>query len=177
MTRKAAGKSKSKSRKPTAEKSGGKSPRPRNGEATQFKPGNVWRWPKGTSGNPGGRPKGLSDAYRQWLELPAQENPDLTNAQAIAAMQVYRAKYGDVTAAKEIRQATEGDRLTTWKDEVIALLRSGAISVTDVLEEFPDDGQQLVVAAGLAGVEAAPAEAEGGAATGGAAGEQPAGPA
>ena len=34
-------------------------------EATQFKPGNPWRFKPGVSPNPGGRPKLLSEAFRQ----------------------------------------------------------------------------------------------------------------
>lgn len=74
-----------------------------------FEKGHKWRWPKGVSGNPGGLPKGVSDAYRAWLELPYEKDQTMTNAQALAVAQGYQAHQGDVQAAKEIRQATEGD--------------------------------------------------------------------
>ncbi len=68
----------------------------------QFKPG--------VSGNPGGRPRLLSDAYREYLATP---DPDTgrTRAQDIAVAQGVEALKGETGAAKELRQATEGDTL------------------------------------------------------------------
>lgn len=70
----------------------------------QFKPG--------VSGNPGGRPKALSEAYRDMLarvdESDAQKR---THAELIADALKKQALKGDVAAAKEIRAGTEGDTL------------------------------------------------------------------
>lgn len=94
----------------------------------QFVHGNKWRWPKGVSGNPGGRPATLSGAYKAWLELPYAKDPSMTNAQAIAAAQGEWALDGDATAAREIRQATEGDTTTNTStitiDSVVPLLEA-----------------------------------------------------
>lgn len=117
--------------KKTAHKTGDRRGKTGRSIETQFKPGNIYAWPKGFTPNPGGRPKKLSDAYREWLELPSKENPDITNAQAIAARQGHEAAQGDVTAAKEIRQATEGERsitidVTKLNDRQLELAISGA---------------------------------------------------
>ncbi len=94
----------------------------------QFAHGNKWRWPKGVSGNPGGRPATLSGAYKAWLELPYAKDPSMTNAQAIAAAQGEWALDGDASAAREIRQATEGDKTTNTStinvDNVVPLLQA-----------------------------------------------------
>lgn len=94
----------------------------------QFSHGNKWRWPKGVSGNPGGRPATLSGAYKAWLELPYAKDPSMTNAQAIAAAQGEWALDGDASAAREIRQATEGDKTTNTStinvDNVVPLLQA-----------------------------------------------------
>jgi uncharacterized protein DUF5681 len=75
-----------------------------------FQPGHKWRWPKGVSGNPGGEPRGISKAYAAWLELACDENLSITNAQAIALAMGENAIHGNTFSAKEIRQATEGDK-------------------------------------------------------------------
>lgn len=67
-------------------------------------------FPKGVSGNPGGRPKLLGESYREWL---AKQNANgTTNAQTIAESIGQLAALGEIQAAREIRSATEGDRLT-----------------------------------------------------------------
>lgn len=74
------------------------------GAATQFKPGK--------SGNPGGRPKGLSDAYKEWLAAVNANDPlGRTNAQLGAMAIGLEMLKGDTAAAREIRSATEGDTL------------------------------------------------------------------
>ena len=68
-----------------------------------------YRWKKGQSGNPGGRPKTkvLSEAYRNALaELSPKDQRTL--AEAIAAALVRRALKSDVRAAAEIADRTEG---------------------------------------------------------------------
>lgn len=93
-----------------------------------FPKGHKWRWPKGVSGNPGGRPATLSGAYKAWLELPYPKDPSMTNAQAIAVAQGAWALDGDATAAREIRQATEGDTTTNTTrinvDNIVPLLQA-----------------------------------------------------
>src|SRR5271168_4212991 len=66
---------------------------------------------KGQSGNPGGRPrsKTLSDAYRLKLEEPVPNDPEgRTWAELIAEAQVRDAVRGNVQAAREIADRTEG---------------------------------------------------------------------
>lgn len=72
-------------------------------EAHRFKPGQ--------SGNPGGRPKtaSLSKAYRNVLDSSLPNDADRrTYAEAIAQTLVTRAMKGDVSAAKELADRTEG---------------------------------------------------------------------
>lgn len=72
-----------------------------NLEAHKFAPGQ--------SGNPSGRPKLLGESYREWL---AKLNTNgMTNAEAVALAMGIEAMKGDVSAAREIRAATEGDTL------------------------------------------------------------------
>ena len=79
-----------------------------------FKPSNPWRWRKGQSGNPGGVPKKLSDAYRKSLE-EVDEN-GMPNSAKIAMAQVWKATVlADTQAAREIRTATEGDTVNLSK--------------------------------------------------------------
>jgi hypothetical protein len=70
------------------------------------------RFPKGTSGNPGGRPKMklMSEAYKAALELEehAKFPVPRTNAEAIAQKMVSEAKAGKVNAAGEITDRVEG---------------------------------------------------------------------
>ena len=75
-----------------------------------FKPGNPWRIKPGEVRNPGGRPRLLSDAYREWLA--AENEQGVTNAANVAVTIGTRAMIGDVQSAKELRQATEGDKFT-----------------------------------------------------------------
>lgn len=65
-------------------------------------------WPKGTSGNPGGRPKSvtLSDAYAK--ELGSELDDGTTKAEAVARRMVAKAMRGNLAAASEISDRTEG---------------------------------------------------------------------
>jgi hypothetical protein len=72
---------------------------------------NLTPWPKGVSGNPGGRPKktALSDAIREQLaQVDEKDQAGRTNAEIIAAALVARAKKGDIRAASEIADRAEG---------------------------------------------------------------------
>jgi len=73
--------------------------------------GKPYRWKKGQSGNPSGRPKSktLSDAYRNKLEEPVPNDPEgRTWAELIAEAQARGAVRGNVQAAREIADRTEG---------------------------------------------------------------------
>ncbi len=84
---------------------------------TLFQKGNVHRFKPGESGNPGGRPKLLADAYRKKLEEISPNDPDgRTYAEIIAAGQVVKA-ISDTQAAREIRSATEGSRVNVFGAE------------------------------------------------------------
>jgi len=66
------------------------------------------RFQPGVSGNPSGRPKLLSGAYKAML-AELDEATGLTNAELIAVAARAEAISGDVSAMREIRSATEGD--------------------------------------------------------------------
>ena len=70
----------------------------------------------------------LGIAYTAWLEMPYEHDETMTNAQAIAVAQGDAALRGDVAAAREIRQATEGDKTTNTStinvDNVVPLLQA-----------------------------------------------------
>ena len=76
-------------------------------------PGNLRPFPKGVSGNPGGRPKfaEISDAYRRLLTERAvglrQRRPK-TTAEAVVLAVLRKAARGDVAAAREATDRTEG---------------------------------------------------------------------
>jgi len=71
------------------------------------------RWLPGVSGNlAGGRGASVKAAYLRALGLPADgKNLDRTQADALAQAIINGALSGDVAAAREVRQATEGDAL------------------------------------------------------------------
>lgn len=85
-------------------------PKHHAGPGVKFKPGNPYRIKPGQVLNPGGKPKLLSEAYRQWLECVDEDG--VSNAAKVAAAMGTNAAIGEVQAAKELRQATEGDKIT-----------------------------------------------------------------
>ena len=106
----------------------------------QFKPGQ--------SGNPGGRPRLLTEAYKEWLEEVDAEG--ITNARRVANAIGGAGAKGNVSAAGEIRKATEGERIRTWRDEVIDLLRDGKVTLDDVKQDLGEDiASELTLAAGI----------------------------
>ncbi len=112
---------------------------------TAFKPGQ--------SGNPAGRPKSitLSEALRLELAkvLPNDTN-ERTFAEVIAQSLVRAAATGNILAAKEIADRTEGKpkqaiamdmNVTDWRE----LARQNGLSETDVISE----AQRLIAESGL----------------------------
>lgn len=99
----------------------------KGGPGRPFKPGNPWAIKKGEVRNPGGRPKLVSGAYREWLEF--EDDKGVTNAAKVAFAMGVKAVEGDTSAAREIRQTTEGDKLTfditRLTDEQLARVASG----------------------------------------------------
>ena len=81
---------------------------PEKSRADRLKP---YRWQKGQSGNPKGRPKAitLSEAYRAAIrELVPRDQRERTFAEQIADAIVARAARGEVRAAQEIADRIEG---------------------------------------------------------------------
>jgi len=78
----------------------------------KFAPGNKIgkQFPKGVSGNPQGRPKltRLTDALREQLAEINPNAPEETIAEQIARALIREAKDGNVQAAREIGNRTEG---------------------------------------------------------------------
>jgi hypothetical protein len=76
----------------------------------RFAAGNNFAFKHGRSGNPKGRPKSamLSDALRRMLVEACPQDPERTWAEVIADQLIAKAAAGDVSAAKEIADRTEG---------------------------------------------------------------------
>jgi Family of unknown function (DUF5681) len=80
-----------------------------------FEKGNMfslpYRFPKGVSGNPGGRPKTkkINESARKQLAADIHNPPPIeTEADAVVAAQLYKAKKGDPVAAAFIADRAEG---------------------------------------------------------------------
>jgi hypothetical protein len=72
---------------------------------------NLKPWPKGVSGNPGGRPRKapLSDVLTEMLQSSCTDDPaKRTYAEVIAEMLLKRACNGDIQAVREIADRVEG---------------------------------------------------------------------
>jgi len=89
---------------------------PKNKQKTGFRGpspdvGKPYRWNRGQSGNPGGRPKMalLSHACRELLAALVPEDPEgRTYAESIAKTLAQKALAGDIRAAQEIADRAEG---------------------------------------------------------------------
>jgi hypothetical protein len=96
----------------------------------------------GQSGNPAGRPKSitLSEAIRLQLAKKVSDGSDYTYAEAIAQVLCVAAVKGNVNAAREIADRTEGKpkqsvdldmRVNDWRE----LARANGVSEQDVISE------------------------------------------
>jgi len=90
--------------------------------------------------NQGGRPKLLGESYKDWLAKINENDPaQRTNAELGAMAIGLEMLKGDVSAAREIRAATEGEKLRTWEDDLADLVREGTATVDDVRAEFGNE--------------------------------------
>ena len=97
----------------------------------------------GQSGNPAGRPKSitLSEAFRRQLSQPMPDDPEgRTFAEVIAERMCVAASGGDVSAAREIADRTEGKprqsvdvdmSVSDWR----AVAQAHGLNEQDVLRE------------------------------------------
>lgn len=91
--------------------------RKKRGRGRPFVSGNPWRFPLGKSPNPGGR-KRLLDAHVESLAA-VDSSTGKTVAQLVSEKMCELAVAGDISAARELRQATEGDKMVfTQKHDV-----------------------------------------------------------
>ncbi len=83
-----------------------------NSEETVGNSQNLKPWPKGVSGNPGGRPKTkpLTEELQRLLEEEAPKGKGQTWATAIAKTLLAKARKGDVRAIAEVANRVEGKR-------------------------------------------------------------------
>lgn len=125
-----------------------------NSEGRKRRLANLKPWSKGESGNPKGRPKSitLSEAYRRMLAQPLPDDPDRTFADAIAEVLCNEAVKGNVGAAREICDRTEGKarqaldvdmKVLDWRE----LAREHGITEDDVIRE----AQRLIESANATG--------------------------
>lgn len=103
------------------------------------------QWKKGQSGNPAGRKPGvvLSDAYRRLLSQPFPVSAEAAMqemishgasvAEVLAMIMVKHVVRGSVSAAMEIRRATEGDTVNVNSEWRVAAEEAG-IDASAVME-------------------------------------------
>ena len=87
-----------------------------------FAPGNPWRFPKGTSPNPGGRPKLMSESVASLLSQVDLASK-MTFAELAAVRLLELAMNGQGWAMIELRRATEGDAIVLEKPLMIEVDR------------------------------------------------------
>lgn len=101
------------------------------------------RWQPGQSGNPGGRPRGrtLSAAYRAALDLAPKEarrrhraGDSETMADAVALAVTLKAGRGNVAAASELGDRTEGK---------VGVRTSGGLTLVGALLSLPAIGEEV----------------------------------
>src|SRR6202167_6147233 len=105
--------------------------------------GKPFRWKKGQSGNPSGRPKSktLSDAYKCKLEELVPNDPGgRTWAEIIAEAQIRDAVRGNVQAAREIADRTEGRARQAIEFEDTTVTKAFERMTTEELEAYARDG-------------------------------------
>jgi hypothetical protein len=105
--------------------------------------GKSHQWKKGQSGNPSGRPKSktLSNAYRNKLEEVVPNDPEgRTWAELIAEAQVRDAVRGNVQAAREIADRTEGRARQSIEFEDKTLTQAFERMTSEELEAYAQDG-------------------------------------
>jgi hypothetical protein len=105
--------------------------------------GKPYRWKKGTSGNLSGRPKSktLSDAYKNKLEEPVPNDPEKrTWAELIAEAQIRDAVRGNVQAAREIADRTEGRPRQAIELEDATISKAFERMTSEELEAYARDG-------------------------------------
>ena len=122
---------------------------------------NLKPFEKGVSGNPSGRPRLLGESYKAMLARVNETDPQKrTNAELIANAALVAALGGDVSAMREIRAATEGEKTTTLNIDVANL-------TDEQLERIArgEDARIVIASAGASGTgttqtpaDAAPAE-------------------
>ncbi len=107
-----------------------------------------YKFKKGQSGNPSGRPRSaiLSDALRCKLaEVDPIDESGRTYAEVIAEQIIIRAKAGDVQAIKEIADRVEGKARQTLsvtndrRGQLEAMIESMITDAADVGEELTRD--------------------------------------
>jgi Family of unknown function (DUF5681) len=106
--------------------------------------GKAHRWKKGQSGNPSGRPKSktLSDAYKNRLKELVPNDPEGRSwAELIAEAQIRDAVRGNVQAAREIADRTEGRARQSIEFEDKTLANAFERMSADELERYAVTGQ------------------------------------
>jgi hypothetical protein len=115
----------------------------KNSDGRKRRLANLRPFPKGRSGNPAGRPKSLtlSEAFRRQLSQPVpNDEHGRTFAEVVAERMCLAAAGGDVGAAREIADRTEGKarqaismdmNVTDWRQ----MAQASGLNEQDVLRE------------------------------------------
>lgn len=119
----------------------------KNSEAEQRRLANLKPFQPGQSGNPAGRPRSalLSDAIRRLLPQPYPDDPHgRTYADKIAETLCNEAAAGNVQAAKEVADRTEGKaKQTITLSSSQAELSKYEKMITDLLAKAEKNGRQI----------------------------------
>lgn len=109
------------------------------------RPENLRPFPKGVSGNPGGRPAGLSITrlVRQKLQEPCAKDSTITNAEMVAAVIVDLAKAGHQTFAPMVWRYVDGEPKqageTALRELAEKLAPKLGLDADDLLRAFLED--------------------------------------